>query len=212
MSTVTDGLSAAWRLAWFLLVTEWRMYVGAARLLARRPDVPAGSVAVPYVAPVAALLWAFTVVSAVELVALHFIIPWEGVRLVADVLGVWGVVWCFGLTGCHYVYPHLAGPDDLRLRLQRHAAAVTVPWDVVASVRVRDRNLESGKAVQVDGRTASVPVDKRTNLELVLSRPVAVVVRGVTHEVDEVRVHVDDPRETARLARAFMGSGALERS
>lgn len=200
----------AWRFFVFLLVTEWRMYVGLVRLLARRPDVPTGAEPVPYVGGVALLLWGFTFVSVVELVALHLVLPWEGVRLAADVLGIWGVVWCLGLTGCHYVYPHLATADGLELRLQRHRPAVTVPWDAVDDVRVRERSVESGRALQVDDVVLAVPVDKRTTIELVLARPLAVTVRGVTTEVREVRVYVDEPREVARLARRLTASGALD--
>lgn len=195
----------AWSLLRLALVTEWRMYVGAARLLARRPAVPADAVAVRYVGTVAVPLWAFTVLSAVELVALHLVLPWHGVRLAADVLGVWGVLWCLGLTGCHYVYPHLATADGLRLRAARPRPAVTVPWDAVAGVRIRERSLDSGRAVQVEGRTASLPVSSRTGVELVLHRPVRVVVRGVEHEVDEVRLGVDQPRELAALVRERAG-------
>ncbi len=204
-------MKRAWRFLVFLLVTEWRMYVGLVRLLARRSDVPAGAEPVPYVGGVALLLWGFTTVSVIELVALHLVIPWEDdVRLAADVLGIWSVVWCLGLTGCHYVYPHLATADGLELRLQRHRPAVTVPWDAVGAVRVRERSVESGRALQVDDGVLAVPVDKRTTLELVLTRPLAVTVRGVTTEVHEVRVHVDESREAARTARRLMTSGAAD--
>lgn len=200
----------AWALVRWALVTEWRMYVGAARMLTRRSDVPDDAVALPHVGAVSVLLWAFTAVSAVELVALHVVLPWEGVRLAADVLGIWGVVWCLGLTACHYVYPHLATAEGLELRLQRHRPAVVVPWTSVASVRVRERSLESGAALVVDpARVLSVGVAKRTSLDLALSRPLAVEVKGVTHEVDEVRVYVDDPREAAALLRELRSGGAV---
>lgn len=200
----------AWHLLRWALVTEWRMYVGAARMLTRRRDVPDDAVAVPYVGAVSVLLWAFTVVSAVELVALHLVLPWEGVRLAADVLGIWGVVWCLGLTACHYVYPHLATTEGLELRLQRHRPTVVVPWTAVASVRVRERSLESGAALVVDpARVLSFGVAKRTSLDLTLRSPLPVEVKGVTHEVDEVRVNVDDPRRVAELVRGRISGGAV---
>lgn len=204
-------MTRAWHLLRLALVTEWRMYVGLFRLLARRPDVPADATPVRYVGAVSLLLWVITIVSAVELVALHLIIPWHGVRLVADVVGVWGLAWCLGLTACHYVYPHLATDDGLHLRLQRHATAVLVPWDAVAGVRTRERSLESGSAVVVEDRVVSVALAKRTSLELVLHRPLAVTVKGVTHEVHEVRVYVDDAREVAAMVRSRATGGATSR-
>ena len=192
----------------FLLVTEWRMYVGAARLLARRPDVPAGATPVPYAGAVAAVLWAITAVSAVELVALHLILPWHTVRLVADILGIWGVIWCLGLTGCHYVYPHLVTDAALRVRSTRRHETVTVPWDAVAGVRMRERGIDDGSELQVADGALLVGAGKRTNVELSLSRPLSVTVRGVTHEVHEVRVFADDARALATLARANLQGGA----
>lgn len=186
------------------LATEGRMYVGAAR----RPDVPEGTEPVRYVGSVAVLLWAITAVSTVELVALHLIIPWHAVRVVADVLGIWGVVWCVGYTGCHYVYPHLATDAGLRLRAMQRGDTVLVPWAAIETVRVRERSLDSSRAVQVDDGVASLVVAKMTTLELVLRPPVGIHVRGVTHEVHEVRVAVDEPRRTADLIRRRMGSGA----
>jgi hypothetical protein len=206
--TTTSVPARTWDLLRLAVVTEWRMYVGAARLLARRPDVPDDAVAVRYVGAVAAPLWGFTVVSAVELVVLHLVLPWPTVRLAADVLGVWGLVWCLGLTACHYVYPHLAAPDGLRLRVARRRPALTIPWDAVAGVRVRERSLESGRAVQVHDRVASFPVSSLTTVEVVLAHPLRVTVRGLVHEVDEVRIGVDDPRELASLVRA---EGGVER-
>jgi hypothetical protein len=195
-------LARSWWLVRLALVTEWRMYVGAARLVARRPDVPDEAVAVRYVGAAAAPPWGFTVVSAIELVVLHLVLPWPTVRLAADVLGIWGLAWCLGLTACHYVYPHLAAPDGLRLRIARRRPALTIPWDAVAGVRVRERSLESGRAVQVHDRVACFPVSSLTTVEVALSRPLRVTVRGVPHEVDEVRLGVDEPRELAALVRA----------
>lgn len=174
--------------------TELRRYAGAVRLLTGRPDVPEGSEPVRYVGAVAALLWAFTIVSAVELVALHFIIPWHTVRIVADVLGIWGVLWCLGLTGCHYVYPHLVTTEGLRVRMARRDDVATIPWSAIGGVGTRERSVESGRAVQVDGGVLLVTVGKRTNVEVRLTAPLPVAVRGVTHEVTAVRLFADDPK------------------
>ncbi len=176
------------------LTTELRMYAGALRLLARRIDVPDGATPVRYVGALAAVLWAFTIVSAVELVALHLIIPWHTVRIVADVLGIWGVLWCLGMTGCHYVYPHLVTVGALRVRMARRDDIVTIPWSAVAGVSTRERGVDGGRAVQVDDGVLLVTVGKRTNVEVRLAAPLAVAVRGETHEVSAVRLFADDPR------------------
>ena len=88
---------------------ELAMYRSLFRWVTRRPDVAAGRRRFSYVGAVAVLLWAFIVVSAVELVVVHVLLPWDTVRLVADVLGVWGLVWMLGLAASYSVHPHVVG-------------------------------------------------------------------------------------------------------
>lgn len=209
MSGARRVLARAGALARLALVTEWRMYGGALRLLARRPHVPAGAGTVAYSGPVALALWAFTAVSAVELVALHLIIPWEGVRLAADVVGIWGVLWCLGMTGCHYVYPHLVTDAGLVVRNAERGAALVVPWDLVAGVGVRERSHESGRRVQLgtdpDHAELVVPVGRLTTLHLDLRSPVEVVVGGRRQRVGRVLLAADEPRALAALVRERAG-------
>jgi len=207
--TARGALARARALARLALVTEWQMYCGAVRLLTRRPDVPVGAEPVRYAGLVAAPLWAFTVVSAVELVTLHLIIPWEGVRLAADVLGIWGVLWCLGMTGCHYVYPHLLTDAGLVVRNAERHAAVVVPWDLVASVGVRERSHDSGRRVQLGGEGHEgellVPVGKITGLHLDLRAPVDVTVGGDARAVTRIVLAADEPRALAAVVRQRAG-------
>ena len=209
MSRARQLLLRARGLAWLALVTEWRMYCGAVRLLTRRPHVPDGAGTVAYSGLVALAMWAFTAVSAVELVALHLIIPGEGLRLAADVLGIWGVLWCLGMTGCHYVYPHLVTDAGLVVRNAERRAAVVVPWDLVVGVGVRERSHESGRRVQLgdDPQRAEllVPVGKITSLHLDLRAPLEVAVRGRRHAVTRVVLAADEPRVLAAMVRERAG-------
>jgi hypothetical protein len=189
--------------------TELRMYAGAARLIVRRPDVPDGARPVPYVGAVSALLWGFTGVSTVELVALHLIVPWEGVRLGLDILGIWGVLWCLGMTGCHYVYPHLLTELTLRVRLAARTDVVTVPLDALASVGTRERSHQGSRKVPVDeSGVLVVAVGGRTNLALRLARPIEATVRGRSQLVREVQIYTDEARETGIALREHLRSGA----
>jgi hypothetical protein len=189
--------------------TELRMYAGAARLIVRRPDVPDGARPVPYVGAVSALLWGFTGVSTVELVALHLIVPWEGVRLGLDILGIWGVLWCLGMTGCHYVYPHLLTELTLRVRLAARTDVVTVPLDALASVGTRERSHQGSRKVSVDeSGVLVVAVGGRTNLALRLARSIEATVRGRSQLVREVQIYTDEARETGIALREHLRSGA----
>lgn len=180
----------------WLVLLELRMYAGALRLLTRRSDVPEGSEPLSYVGAVSAVLWGFTIVSSVELVVVHLIVPWEHVRLALDILGIWGVLWCLGLTGCHYVYPHLVTESAFRIRQAARADALTVDWAHIASAVVRERNHPNKLGLQHDAESAAlvVAIGGRTNLDVRLARPHEVFVKGQAHVVREVRIFADDPR------------------
>ena len=134
------------RFAWNF---EINLYRSLFRLLARRPAVPAGATPVPYVGAVSLLLWAFVVGSAVELVALHLVLPWESVRLVADIVGLWGLLWMLGLTASHYVYPHVLDDTAMVLRAG-HTDIVVVPWAAVERLSTRERSVDSSRSPQLD--------------------------------------------------------------
>lgn len=190
--------------------TELRMYAGTLRLVTRRPDVPEGSRPLPYVGAVSALLWGFTIVSAVELVVVHVIVPWERVRLVLDILGIWGVLWCLGITGCHYVYPHLLTSTSLHVRSSARGDTVTIPLDRLAAVGTRERSHQGGRSIALDHDSGVlvVAVGGRTNLDLRLTEPVAATVRGRPHLVREVRIFTDGAREARSTLGRYLDSGA----
>jgi hypothetical protein len=70
----------------------------------------------PYAKEVSPLLGAFIVVSALELVVVHLVLPWATVRTVLLVLSIWGLVWMIGFLASMRVFPHLLDEAGLRLR------------------------------------------------------------------------------------------------
>jgi hypothetical protein len=183
------------------VVWEWAMYRSLFRWLTRRYDVPAGATSYSYVGVVNVLLWAFIGGSTVELVGLHVALPWETARLVADVLGIWGLVWMLGLAGSYRVFPHLLDEDRLRVRLG-HNHAFSIPLDQVASVRVKERGLERSRAVQLADGVLSVVLVSRTNVDVVLTGPITLSVKGQPCEVGEVRFYADDAKALVSTLRA----------
>ena len=63
------------------------------------PTSRAGADAFPYAGDVTPVLWAFIVVSAIEVPVVHLLVPWESLRLALDVAGVYGVLWMVGPAG-----------------------------------------------------------------------------------------------------------------
>ncbi len=109
------------------------------------------------------LIGAFIFVSSIELVAVHLLLPWETIRLIADILSLWGLLWMVGLLAGVLIHPHLVGPDGIRVR-DRWATDLVVPWSAVAGVRAR-RGGKDGE----DG-VLTVPILNRTKVDVTLKR------------------------------------------
>ncbi len=184
---------------------ELHQYRSLFRWIFRRPDVPAEAVAFAYIGAVALLLWVFIAVSAIELVVLHLLLPWETVRVIADVLSMWGLVWMFGFMASFKVHPHLVGESGLRVR---HGAAtdITVPWEAIATIGVRERSRDKSRAVQLDrdekGTVLNVVIASRTNVNLTLRHPLIVALPKGEESVTELRLCADDPRGLVSRVRA----------
>ena len=195
------GLGLARRVIAF----EWNLYVALFRWVFRRPHVPRGAAPFHYIGAIAAILWGFIYVSAVELVAVHFLLPWEKIRLVVDILSLWGLIWMLGFMASLRVYPHLVSDAGLRIR-RGISTDLTVPLDAIASISVRERVRDKSRAIQVDrgeqGAVLNVVIANRTNVDVALSRPLDLA--GHT-DVTTLRCYTDDPR--GLVARARSGTG-----
>ena len=192
-----------------LLAAEFRSYRTLPRWVLRRPEVPVGSVPFRYVGAVLPVLWTFIVVSAVELVAVHVITPWPAIRLVLDVVGVWGLLWMLGFTAALTVKPHLLDEYGLRLR-QGVTIDLHVPWEAVASVSSRRRSRERSRAVQLDrtetGVVLNVVVGSQTTVDLVLREPLVLELPSGAEQVVAVRLAADDPGGFTARARALLSA------
>jgi hypothetical protein len=174
------------------------------RWVARRPAA-AGGEPFPYAGAVTPVLWAFIVVSAIEVPVVHLRMPWEVVRRVALVLGAYGVVWMIGMLASMRVHPHVVEPAGLRVRYG-FAVDVLVPWERIAEVRYRMRALEGVRSIQVHGdgdtRVLSLGVGSQTTVDVVLREPVLLPVRQAAGEpVAQLRLHADDPRRLVTRLR-----------
>ncbi|MFG1921006.1 hypothetical protein [Cryptosporangium sp. NPDC048952] len=176
---------------------ELRIYRNIVRWIARRPDVRSGE---PFgyaqlVTPVLCL-WIFG--SAVETVVVHFIVPWEGPRLVLDVIGVWGLLWMVGFLAGMRVYPHLVTPEALRVRHGGNTD-LKLTWDTIESVTHRRKDLESSiKTLRFSDDELFVAVNNEVNVRVVLTEPIVVRDREVT----AVSFYADDPKNLVARAKA----------
>ena len=190
-----------------LVAAEARTVASLVRWVARRPDVPAGATAIGYARGTLGVPAALAVAALVELVAVHVLVPWPTVRIVLDLLGLYGLVVILGMLAGRVVRPHLLTADTLVLRSGPHVCA-RVPLGAVASVR-RDRRLSpAGAEIVEDAGAEATPVlalagPDGTALTLRLDRAVPVTAptypwrRPTPRHVHEIRLHVDDPEAAA---------------
>ena len=196
-------MSQVGRQARRLLVAELRSYRALARWLTPRPDVPPGATGFRHIGVILPVLWTFIGVSTVELVAVHLLLPWPGVRVVVDVLGAWGLLWMVGLTAALSIRPHVIDGSVVRIR-SGTAAEVTVPWDTVAGVAVRRRMREKSRGIQLDrheaGAVLNLVAGNPTNVDLAL-RPLDLALPDGSETVSAVRLYCDDPGAFVAAAR-----------
>lgn len=185
----------------------WRSL--AVWLLRLRRDRP-GIATFSYAGVVTPLLIAFIVVSAIELPILHFLLPWETVRLIADIVSVWGLVWMIGLLAAMRVHPHEVGPAGIRIR-GGFTVDVTVPWSAIASVRSRGRGIDGRGTVHYDQSSGvlAVVTAKQTTVDLIL-QPSSVLDLPQTggEAVAEVRLYADDPGAFVAAVRERLAAAA----
>ncbi|MGH8839964.1 MAG: PH domain-containing protein, partial [Jiangellaceae bacterium] len=89
--------------------------------------------------------------------------------MIVLVVRIWGLTWMLGLLASLRTYPHVVGGSGLRIRYGT-AVDITVPWDAVASIGVRRRDLPSSLTVQLSrlesGTVLQVGISSQTNVDL----------------------------------------------
>ncbi len=212
MNQIHDIVRRAYALSRWFVVLEigiWRslFFLVTRRVPGRGPGVEAFS----YVKAVAPIMGAFIFVSALELLVVHLLLPWETIRLIVLVLSVWGLLWMIGFLASMKVFPHLLGPDGLRVR-SGTSADIAIPWEAVASVRQRRGSVASRRRVEVergdDGAVVSVPALKLTRVEVILRGPTAVELPDGAEAITALRLYADDPRALVARAREHLASRA----
>ncbi|MFD3746087.1 hypothetical protein [Nocardia sp. NPDC058633] len=184
---------------------EIDIWVSLARALARRPDIAAGT-PIRYAGAVSAFFWAFLVVSAVEIPAVHLIIPWPPVQLVALILGVWGLLWMAGMLAAHHMYPHVLTDELLRIRSLRRVA-LDLPVADIRAVRTDLRAYDGAKSLQLTGpgeTTLAVIVGSSTNIRVDLTEPRTFHTPHGDFTVGTVAFWADDPRAALASIRTAM--------
>lgn len=169
----TTGVSLWGRASRF----ERGIYVNIVRWARRRPDLGApGSLPVPYVEIVRTTFWLWIGASALEMVAVHFIVPWPWVRWTLLVVSLWGLVWMIGFLAGLIVHPHLIEPDRVRVR-NGHTIDAVIPINSIDLARTYVTSRPSSKTITIDDDDPThlyIAVSGQVNIHLTLTHPIHV--------------------------------------
>ena len=193
---------------------ELALYRSLARWVTRRPDVPTETTPIGYARLSAPMLWLWIFGSAAEVVVVEVVLRsiearWaDVVRLPVLVLGIWGVLWMLGQLAAYKVRPHLIAADHLRIR-SGSRTWVLVPLQSIANARSAEHSYPGVvKSLHHQDDLLLVGVDLRTNLELVLDRPIDLDTSQGAKVARRVGFWVDDPSAVARKLKTRDARGA----
>lgn len=193
---------------------EKGIYRNIWRWIRRRPDHgQPDSLPFSYVEIVRTTIWVWIGASALEMVAVHFVVPWPWVRWPLLIVSVWGLVWMVGFLAGQIVYPHLVEPDRLRVR-NGHTVDAVVPISAISSVRTSVRSRPSSKTITLDNNDPThlyIAVSGQVNVHVTMVEPITVALPRGRYVVSELSFWADEPGlALARLRELMTRPGAVE--
>jgi hypothetical protein len=207
MSAPVSRRTTARRLARQAITTESRIWINLGRWVLRRRGYAPDARPFGYAQSMTPLLLVFIVLFAIEVPVLDLVLPWPVVRIIADILGLYGVIWMLGLLAGLRIYPHSMSATGLRVR-RLAEVDLTIDWDHIASVEVRSRPVaEKGIQVEHSGGATylCLGVMKQTHIDITFAAPTTLELpTGETEPLRGLRIAADDPVALANLARTHL--------
>ena len=186
---------------------ERGIYTNLWRWIRGRPDLgPPGSWSFSYVEIVRTTIWLWIGASALEMVAVHFIVPWPWVRWPLLVVSVWGLIWMFGFLAGQVVHPHLVEPDRLRVR-NGHTVDAVIPIEAIDSVRTLVRSRPSSRTITLDEQDPThvyIAVSGQVNVHVSLVAPIDVQLPRGRYTVTTLSFWADEPGPALARLRSLI--------
>lgn len=177
-------------------VYELRAYQSLGLLIAGRRRVPPESTPFGYTRGTMTFPAVILVLSAVELVIVHLIVPWLWLQIVLLILTIWGVLFMAGFFADRIVHPHYVTGDALHLRWGRRTVLVAPLANVSAADSHRSHAYTQPHA---EGELLVLTQFQSTNVRVQLGSPVAAAapvarkLRPADFRAVELLLCVDDP-------------------
>lgn len=145
---------------------------------------------------------AFGVLTAVEVVAIHLLLPWAWLRTALLVASIYSLVWILGFVATRITHPHLLTGTHLILRDGAHTVA-TLDRDTITRV-TRTRRYQPTTPTGADGQL-HLPSPDGTNIDLHLTAPETAHLPGLLARqrrqtsITTAHLHLDDPHAFLNL-------------
>ena len=176
-------------------VAELRAFCSLIVAVLRKRQVPRGSQWFGYTRGSMAFPTVMIVLSLVELVIVHILVPWVWLQVVLLVLAIWGVLFLLGLVATRVVHPHFVADETLHLRWG-HRTVLSAPLTSIVSA-VPHANHKHTQP-QIEGESLILSQFQSTNVIIKFAEPVAAAAPVSKKELPEdfhateVLLHVDD--------------------
>ncbi|MDN5686582.1 MAG: hypothetical protein L0G94_07860 [Brachybacterium sp.] len=190
-----------------VVLTEIDLLFSLARVaLHRPPRVPAGSEPIPAQEGTLAIPLAFTLLTLVEVVALHLVLPWPEFSAALTVISVYGVLLMLGVIASRWDHPHHAASASLVLNNGAHVVADILYEQISYVVPVLDGSVTSPGVEHGVARLATM---NGCSVAVGLESPHPVVLSGSrrarVHWVSEIRFAADDASDIVTMLEARRG-------
>ncbi|MGH3145756.1 MAG: hypothetical protein ACRDTR_08135 [Rubrobacter sp.] len=197
-----------------IVVLEPRLWVCLGRWISRRTGTSEREFGYHKRSQMGLILVMLVFTTPVELLVVELLAPWTWLRVSLLVLGLYALVWMFGLYASLVTLPHRLEEHGLRLRYGALAEGFVPLSEIAAVERARRRAPGPGDGLQTDpgGGGIYLSAGGRTDLTLRLHSPQSV--RGLFRNVQPARtIHLaaDDPERMASKLRERIGGGTLSK-
>ena len=188
-----------------LVALELRLWICLGRWLLRRYRPDERDYSYRKRSIVSALVILVILTAPVEILILELLIPWAWLRWVLLALTIYGIVWIIGLYASLVVLPHRVTDDGLWIRYGLLNEAF-IPFADIAGIEHAPRKVAEGRdglRVVEGERAAYLPVGGRTDLTIIVRRPVPFrTAFGQSPPADTVHVAVDEPQRLCDAVRS----------
>ena len=191
------------------MVSELRAFWSLWLVVARRRQVPLH--AKPFSSTKGTMTFpaVMIVLSLVELLIVHALVPWQWLQIVLLILTVWGVLFILGFFASRVVHPHFVTADALHL-LWGHQAVLSTPLTNILSAAPHTNHVHTQP--HAEGEQLVLTQFQSTNVLIRFAEPVAAAAPvskkhlPVDFHTSEVQLYVDDPDAFLQALRPLLDS------